>query len=318
MRTVITGALGFIGLNLCKYFHNGPVLLIDKLSGDDLLDDSTIQKIREFKPENVIHLAAISSLPECESNPQMAFENNLIATVRLLNLCREFPINKFVFASTGAVYERNWEFPLCESLQVNPNLIYAQTKLAAERACMSYFENYGLPASILRFFNVYGPHQNKARTSPPLTAYLLDELLNDRTPQLHSDGTQERDYIYVADVISAIGACTFKPASSGQIYNICSGKAYSVNEIFSRISTLLGKDIKPAFRGGDKFWTKYSCLSNKNYNLSTTRITEEVEKVSVGSNLHAKKYLGWEPIYDLDRGLKDMINEETQSRNSNN
>jgi UDP-glucose 4-epimerase len=319
MKTLVTGALGFIGLNLCHYLKNGPFLLIDKNNNDDLLSDATIQKIREFKPDNIVHLAAISSLPECESDPQKAYENNVIATLRLLNVCREFPINRFVFASTGAVYEGSPHKICCEGDEVLPDLIYAQTKLAAERLCYSYNDNYGLPCTILRFFNIYGPFQNKVRTSPPLTAYILNELLNNRIPKFFSDGYQNRDYVYVRDVLQAINIAIYNPKAIGRIFNVCSGKCYSVRDIFKIMSNLLNKtNVEPVYQPEHGFWNKYEELSNKNYNLSPNRIREEVVKTSRGNNQKIKQELGWEPVYDMESGLKEMINEETKGRNSNN
>ena len=109
-------------------------------------------------------------------------------------------VKRVIFSSTSAVYENNKEFPCSENDEVSPSLIYPNSKLQSEMLCKSYVETYGLDVVILRFFNVYGPHQDLKRKHPPLIGYVIRELFYDRTPVLHSNGFQERDYVYTQDV----------------------------------------------------------------------------------------------------------------------
>ena len=213
MKYIITGGLGFIGSHLYPKLkkNNKKVLLIDNLySGitdniKDLDNDDFINmdirniEIEKYFNENdiVIHLAAISSLPECQSEPVLAFNINVLGTLNILEICRKKNIKKIIFASTSAIYENNEIFPVKEHHTTNPSLIYSLSKHSCEQLCLSYIKNYNLDISIIRFFNVYGGNQDFRRDSPPLTSYILKCLLSNKSPLLHSNSDQGvYNYLY--------------------------------------------------------------------------------------------------------------------------
>ncbi|MHC1548056.1 NAD-dependent epimerase/dehydratase family protein [Phyllobacterium sp. K27] len=255
----------------------------------------------------VFHLAAISSLAECQSDPSEAISVNVGGTANVLEMARRCGVRRVVFASTSAVYENNTRFPCKESDPVAPSLIYPMSKHQAELLCHSYKENYDLDVVITRYYNVYGPHQNMVRKSPPFVGYVIRELMAGRPPLLHANGTQQRDYVYLDDVIAINLACLERPEASGEIFNVASGRASSVNEMYRLITDLLDARIVAEFRPSSSFWDAYPSLFAGPYPLKREMVEAEVEKFTLGSTEHAASRLGWSAEIDLREGLAATI-----------
>lgn len=242
---------------------------------------------------HVVHLAAISSLPECESDPHKAFEVNFLGLVKVVEFISRTRIKNFINASTSAVYEGIHAFPFRESDNCNPHLVYPQTKLMGEKFLTSQVLTRGFPATSLRLFNVVGPFQDYSRISPPLLNYLIREYLSERKPILHSDGNQERDYISVYEVCNAIQLLLSSHPGQARVFNICSGETLSVREIDEIVRNFLSTPIRPDYRGAEKLWDKYPKLYQGNYPISSTTISDETNKRSVGSAELFKQTTGW-------------------------
>lgn len=308
-RILLTGAAGFIGQNFLQHHKENKEVLIlpvDRLDkhGYITLDEHGFQTIKRFGPTHIVHLAAISSLPECESEPVQAYENNVISTLKLLEYCREHPVKRFVFSSTSAVYENNDQTPFYEFDEVYPDLMYSTTKCHAEHLIRNFSKNYGISSCILRLFNVYGPLQDNQRTSPPLIPYIIRELSEGRNPQLFSNGEQKRDYIYVKDVINAINLALEHPNAANQTLNVCSGNLYSVQQIFEIVASRMNRlFIAAKYNDPTNFWEKYPKLKN----MPVSRIVDEVNKLSCGSNSRIKAHLGWEPKYTMKEGIDEIL-----------
>ena len=183
----------------------------------------------------VFHFAGISALPVCQEQPQYAMEVNVGGTANVLEAARRAGVRRVIFASTGAIYENNTTFPTKESDPVAPTLTYAVSKLQAEQHVPGYGEMYGLEIVILRYFNVYGPHQDFMRLSPPLMSYLIREMLNDRrrcsTPTARRSATALRRRRQPAEQ-----ALHGAPAAPGEIFNVGSGVSTSVRKVFEIIA----------------------------------------------------------------------------------
>ena len=157
---------------------------------------------------------------------------------------------------------------------------------------------------MLRFFNVYGPHQDFRRLSPPLTGYIIRELLQNRVPTLHSDGNQSRDYVYIDDLIEMAMICMGHPEAPGEIFNVASGLAYSVNYIYKELSEALGKShIKPVFREAKLLWEKYPALFTGAMTLDENRLEKEVNKYALGCIKKSENILGWKAKISLREGM---------------
>lgn len=327
-RIFITGAAGFIGSQLAYYFwkKGNKVKLLDNFSYSseknlifqdydfcdeiirgDIRDKELINKIfRENKFDYVYHFAAITPLPDCQANPIEASDVNIIGTVTILEASRMYGIKKVIFASTSAVYENNTEIPLIETNVMPPSLIYSSTKYTAEQFCRSYAKVYNMNITCLRFANVYGPHLDCLRTQPPVIGYIIRELFYNRQPILHGKGEQQRDFIYIEDLIRA---CELVLIGEGfDIVNISTATTLSINELVTIIAKLMNKEeIRPQYCECVHYWQNYSELHKGVYRISKSILKHEVNKYTEISNSYAMKKYNWKPRVSVEKGLQDTI-----------
>ncbi len=323
MKFLITGAAGFIGSQLAASMvrKGHDVVLVDDLSYGRIenlifenLKLNLIQAdVRDKAIGNlldgvdiVFHLAAISSLPACQENPVEAFSVNVEGTINLLEASRKVGVKKFIFSSTSAVYENTVDKPFSESSSINPNLSYSLSKAVAEQVINSYVQNYGLTAYIVRFFNIYGPHQDFLRVNPPLMAYICRTLAAGERPIFFSSGEQQRDYVYVDDVVRMLDMLTIAELPSGTVLNACANETASVKEIFGLLSRYFVDPQIPEFQASETFWEPFAGLFEGSNPLKREVVSREVNKVSLGSYSLAKKLLGWEPLTSLEEGTKSV------------
>jgi len=336
-KILITGGAGFIGSQVGYALHclGNEVTLLDNMSygnednleingekfGTFIQQDVRNPEIYEIVEgmDYVLHFAGIAPLPVNQEFPYMAIDNNVSGTANILDASRKAGIKRFIFSSTSAVYENNCIFPCKEDDRIIPDLVYSMSKANCENLCKGFHEVYGLETVILRFFNVYGPHQDFKRKSPPLTGYIVKQLLNDDTCILHSDGTQRRDYVYVDDVVKMIEICLDHPAASGEIFNVASGNSYSVAEIYEIIAKFMNKGhIKPTFREAALLWDKYPNLFDGKLSMKMERLESEVNKFSLGCTEKSRTVLSWQARTSLEDGIKKTVEyAESMSKTSN-
>ena len=190
MKIIITGAAGQIGSTLVKSLgSNHELFLVDnlrnghlkKLDGIDApffnIDISTPEIFETFKDnyDAIVHLAGVTTLPDCECNPLDTLSCNVLGTANVLDFARKKGVPHVIFASTAAVYEQNTNEILTEDLQVEPRLYYSLSKKMCEDLISSYRNNYGCNITTLRFFNIFGPDGDKERLNPPLISYIYRE-----------------------------------------------------------------------------------------------------------------------------------------------
>ncbi len=327
-KVLITGAAGFIGSQLAyRLWKDGDELvLIDNFSygrEDNLIFDEVdfrgkVLKIDIRDRDNInelfkkdhfdycYHIAAITPLPDCQTDPSTAVEVNVMGTVNILEAGRKYGVGKIIFASTSAVYENTNEFPSVEDRVAFPSLIYPNTKYTAECYCRAYADVYGMNIVCMRFANVYGPHLDCLRTQPPVVGYLIREFFNDRSPVLHSDGTQKRDYVYVEDLIDL---CVKVQQGEGfDIVNVSTNTVLSVNELAITVARLMHKeDIEIKYTDSGNYWKNYPDLYKGAYRISDEALNHEVVKFTRLDNSHAKNKYGWEPKINLEVGLLRTI-----------
>ena len=323
MKILITGAAGQIGSGLSRLLiENGHELtLVDNLRNGYLenLKDDADELIAPFyevditskefftgcggQYDVIIHLAAITSLPDCESNPLETLRINVSGTANVLEFARKFDVPHVVFASTSAVYENNDTDVFTEDLEVSPRLYYSLSKKMCEDLIESYREHYGSKVTILRFFNVFGPDGDQTRPNPPLLNFVYRELTKGKAPVLSGDGEQVRDFICIDDVVSMLDLCLEKKPND--VFNVCTGVAVSVNQISRWVAEALGKedlglDHKPA----GELWDSYPDLFQGEYGLDKNIVGKETTRYSKGSYQKAKDLLGWEPNTDIESEVK--------------
>jgi len=326
MKILLTGAAGGIGSTLGYYLYkkSHTLTLIDNLrngyeenltiNGEtfgkfynlSICSRDLVELVRD-EYDCIIHLAAITALPDCEMNAVETIDVNVAGTVNVLECARKWNVPHVIFSSTSAIYENNKEKIFTENLDINPRLWYSLSKKMAEEVCKSYRINYDMSITTLRFFNVFGPRQDIHRKHPPLINYIVRELKNNNSPILHSNGEQKRDYVHVDDVVRLIDTCLEqKPDDT---FNVCSGTLISVNEIVDCIREYFGSDIEPVYRDASKLWDNYPELFDGPHSLSKEIVAKETNKYSRGSYEKAKELLDWEPNTDIKSLIKKVVEE---------
>lgn len=327
-KILVTGAAGFIGSQLSfRLWKDGEkVVLVDDFSygkednlifpehnfGDEIYrnDIRNLVFMEElFKRERfdyVYHIAAITPLPDCQSNPVEAVDVNIRGTAVLLDLVRRYGVKKMFFASTSAVYENCREFPSAEERVEAPSLLYPSTKYAAEQLCRAFSDAYGIPIVCFRFANVYGPHIDCLRTQPPVMGYVIREYFKGNSPILHATGEQQRDFIYVDDLIDL--CLLARKAECFDIVNVSTGQAVSINFITKIIAEFMGKrNVEAKYAEVGHFWNSYPVLYAKPYPISEKLLEHEVLKYTCLSNKHAFDAYGWKPKTSLKEGIKKTV-----------
>jgi UDP-glucose 4-epimerase len=182
--------------------------------------------------DTIIHHAGQSSLSASRLDPFADIYHNIEGTVNLLTIAKQAGVRHFIFASTSAVYADDGN--LTESTRLEPRIPYGITKLAAE----FYIQQSGIPFTIFRYANVYGPGQTKVGESA-LVPHCLECLIGNGLFKIHGDGNKSRDWIYIDDVVAAnIKAVELQPRG---IFNIGTETSRSVNYITSHLAALCGK-----------------------------------------------------------------------------
>lgn len=325
MRILITGGAGFIGSQLGKHLHGQghDVVLLDNMQFghlDNLLLEGApfgqflCRDIRDPDLGNymkgvdtVVHLAGIAALPVCQENPREAYDVNVAGTANVLEAARRAGVGRLIFSSTSAVYEKTKTERFAEDDEIQPDLVYACSKAAAEQLCDAFAASYGMDIAICRFFNVYGPHQDVTRTSPPFTSYVARELVMNRSPNLFNDSDAQRDYVHSDDVVDLLDRIIVAGGRfAADRFNVCSGEGHSVPELYAIFAEASGKSIAPTFNDPRGYWDKYPALFHEGLPLSRDRIIEEVYKNSIGNPDKTRERFGWTARFNIREGIASV------------
>ncbi len=299
MRCIVTGGAGFIGSRLVsKLEQNGhEVFSIDnvideKNSGEykyiwaDICNPSYYQKILEVVrgTDVFFHLAAKKDVQASITNPVLYDTVNINGSLRMLELCAEVGVKRFVFASSCAVYgDTSHTGTYSEKSLTVPVSPYGLQKLTVEKYCELYYKLNGMDTVSLRYFNVFGPDSDSG-----VINIFLEQHKSGKPLTIYGSGDNCRDYIHVDDIVNAnIAAAEFPDEFKGDYFNVGSGKSYSTNDIASAIIT---KDKETRFTGTRP--GKIKELS-KNVELigEISASRAEIEKI--------KKTLNWEPTINV-------------------
>jgi UDP-glucose 4-epimerase len=185
----------------------------------------------------IFHLAAVSSVQASLDQPLAVHDDNLTATLVLLEAARKHGVTRFVFSSSAAIYGDTNGEQAHEAMKPNPLSHYAVQKLASEYYCQVYARVYGLETVCLRYFNIFGPRQRADSPYSGAIARFLDAAREKRAATIFGDGSQTRDFCPVANVAAANVAAATTPAAdvAGGIFNIGTGNSVSIREVVDAI-----------------------------------------------------------------------------------
>lgn len=308
MRTImVTGAAGFIGSHTCDLLLRSGYQVVgvdnfrtgrrDNLSGAathsgfrlvtaDVADAPAFDPIvGEAKPEAIIHLAALVSVPESITDPATNFRLNVEATQRVVEAARRHGVPRIVFASSAAVYGNNPELPLTESSETTPISPYGGAKLASEVLLLSQAAAFHFTVRCLRYFNVFGPRQDPRSPYSGVISIFSDKLRAGVAPTIFGDGEHTRDFISVHDVARANMVAATRAGLDSGVTNICTGAPTTLNRLAEILRGALPAAPSPVHgpeRAGDI-------------------------RHSRGAPDKAQRELGFAPEVPLDRGLAELV-----------
>jgi nucleoside-diphosphate-sugar epimerase len=262
MKYLVTGGAGFIGSHLVDALiaRGDDVTVLDNFSTG--LETNVADGVRlvhgqagdtklldELLPgcAGIFHLAAVSSVQASLDCPREVHEDNLTATLALLEAARRHGVKRFVFSSSAAVYGDTRGEPAHEDMNPSPLSHYAVQKLAGEHYCEVYARIYGLETVALRYFNIFGPRQRADSPYSGVIAKFLDAARAGKAPTIFGNGSQTRDFCPVVNVIKANIAAMTQPAAAvaGSVFNIGSGNSVSIREVVEALSGIFPATPNP-------------------------------------------------------------------------
>jgi UDP-glucose 4-epimerase len=210
--------------------------------------------VAEVRPEAIIHLAALVSVPESIANPELNYTLNVAATHRVAEAARVQRVPRLVFASSAAVYGESTALPLREAAAGRPISPYGAAKLASEALLLGHAEAFGMTVRCQRYFNVFGPRQDPGSPYSGVISIFSRRYRAGEPVTIHGDGRQTRDFISVHDAAEANVLAATRPGLRSGVANICTGRATSLLElaaIFSRHFPRVPPPVHGAPRSGD-------------------------------------------------------------------
>lgn len=265
-RALVTGGAGFIGSHIVEELLRLDVEVVSiddysagkydnlaNLPNQQLLtavhcDVTNYDELKDyFEGVDIVFHNAASKKAVCLNNPCRDLEVNALGTLHILELCRRWGVKKIVHASTGSVYGETQYFPQDELHPLNPLSYYGVSKLAAEKYVQVFHHLYGMNTTVLRYFHVYGPRQDSSDDRGGVVAIFARRILAGLPPVIRGDGTQQRSFTYVKDVVRANLLVAAHPHAKGQVYNCASGLRVTISELASKMLQICGMDLKPEY-----------------------------------------------------------------------
>lgn len=263
MKYLITGGAGFIGSHIAEYLcsSGADVRLLDNFStgkreniahlnvelieGDYAEEECIREALRGI--DIVFHEGALCSVARSIRDPITTHTVNATGTLTLLEACRQSAVKRVVAASSSSVYGNTQTLPKYEGMQTSPLSPYAISKLMLEQYCQVYCSSFGLETVALRYFNVFGPRQDPDSEYAAVIPKFIDALEQGERPVIYGDGTQTRDFTYVANVVRANILAAHNPYAVGEVFNVGCGGRLSLLQLITELEDLMGVKVAPSF-----------------------------------------------------------------------
>jgi nucleoside-diphosphate-sugar epimerase len=303
-KYLVTGAAGFIGRSIAAALlaRGETVRGVDNLvtgrrenlvgleamefiEGD--LADPAVCKKSCAGMEIVFHEAALASVPRSVADPVATNVSCVDATLNLLVAARDAGVRRVIYAGSSAAYGDSPTLPKHEEMVPNPITPYAVAKLAGEHYLRSFYRVYGLETVVLRYFNVFGPHQDPTSHYSGVLAIFCRKMLNGEQVTIFGDGEQSRDFTYIDNVVNGNLLAAAAPAEkvAGAMMNLATGTRCSLNETFKILRGIIGYKGEPVYQ-----------------EVRTGDIRESLADIS-----RARKLLGYEPTVEFGEGLRRTV-----------
>ncbi len=297
MEIIVTGGAGFIGSNLVESLaQENKVYVIDnmhtgsELNLEEALKSGNVKLIKDdskdidrhgIDADIVFHLGMYSSSPMYKENPNLL--NEVVeGIINVLEYARKNEC-MLVFASTSSIYN-GIEPPQREDIVPKVADYYTEGRIYAERLSELYHRLYGTSTAAMRFFSVYGMHEEAKKEYANLVTQFLWLMQKDKKPVIYGDGTQRRDFVFVDDVVEALRLAA--KVKGFEVLNVGTGRNYSLNETVDMLNSMLGKRIEP----------EYVNMDVKNYVMETKADVSKAERL-----------IGFRARVTLEEGIRRLI-----------
>lgn len=309
-KVLVIGGSGFIGSFVVKELLKHPVSEVviydnftrgnkdyikDQLNdnrcsiypfGGDIREIDILNQAMEGK-DYVICLAAMWLL-HCKDFPRTAFDVNIAGTFNVLEACVKNNIKKLIWSSSASVYGDAIELPMTEDHPYNNKNFYGASKIAGEAMATAFNDRYGLKVIGLRYMNVYGPHQDQTAAYTGVVPIMLNKIEANESPVINGDGSQAYDFIYVEDVARCNIAALTSSVEFG-MYNVGTEVQTTIKDLCNLILKLKNSELQVT------------------YNPYSENDSRSLVKNRIGSKKKALEELGFHFKYNLEEGLKKLI-----------
>lgn len=299
-KYLVTGGAGFIGSHLVEAIlsRGDRVRILDNFSTGrrenvpshphceliegTIVDPATVRRA-VAGCDFVLHQGAIPSVPRSVKDPVTSHEANVDGTLNVLVAARDAGVKRLVFAGSSSVYGDTAVLPKREDMVPQPLSPYALQKLMGEKYCQMFTKLYGFETVTTRYFNVFGPRQQPGSPYSGVISLFASAIARGERPTINGDGSQTRDFTYVADVVNGVLRACLTPGVAGEVFNVAAGGRVSLLDLVRTLQEIYGrKDVEPLFGA----------------------VREGDVKDSQADITKARQMLGFEPTVSFTDGLR--------------